>query len=250
MSEVFERGESDAGTGVSPAEIRRMFGEVAPRYDLLNHLLSASLDRVWRRRAARSIRNNGRAPVLDLCCGTGDQALALSRRQHDVVAADFCIPMLTRARTKYAGRGDAAPTGLAADAVELPFASATFGAATVSFGLRNVPDLSSAIAELRRVLAPGGELVVLEFAMPTLPLLRSLYRFYFRRVLPWIGRRVSDSNSAYTYLPDSVPSFPQRREFVERLVAGGFAEATWTDLSGGIVCLYQATTDSSASAGG
>ncbi len=225
--------------GPTPNEIRRMFGEVAPRYDFLNHLLSASLDRVWRRRAARAVGSRT-TPVLDLCCGTGDQALALARRDLEVVGADFCIPMLTRARRKYARLGDGGPNGLAADAVQLPFPTAAFGAATVSFGLRNVPDLSSAIAELRRVLEPGGVLVVLEFAMPTQPVLGSLYRFYFRRILPWIGRRFSASESAYTYLPESVPTFPQRQELVDRFLEGGFTEASWTDLSGGIVCLYRA----------
>ncbi len=234
--------EDSISGGPTATEIRQMFGEVAPRYDFLNHLLSASLDRVWRRRAARSI-GSCEAPVLDLCCGTGDQALALAGRDLDVIAADFCIPMLTRAQKKYESREGGKPSGLAADAVQLPFPTAAFGAATVSFGLRNVPDLSTAISELRRVLAPGGTLVVLEFAMPTQPVLGALYRFYFRRVLPWIGRRISASDSAYTYLPDSVPTFPQRQDLVDRFVEGGFAEASWTDLSGGIVCLYRAAVD-------
>ena len=217
-----------------------MFAQVAPRYDLLNHLLSASLDRLWRRRAAEALAGAGDGlPVLDLCCGTGDQALALARRSHRVVASDFCLPMLTLARGKYAAER-AAAHGLAADTLRLPFADGIFGGATVSFGLRNVEDLDTALAEIRRVLAPGARLVVLEFAMPDLPPLRSLYRVYFRRVLPWIGRRLSDSSSAYSYLPSSVVTFPQRADFVERMEGAGFATTGWEDLSGGIVCLYTA----------
>lgn len=222
------------------AKIRDMFGEVAPRYDLLNHLLSASLDRVWRRQAARTLDPKGLQPVLDLCCGTGDQALALTMRDHRVVAADFCIPMLALAEAKYRGAGGAAPRGLAADALVLPFASCSFGGATVSFGLRNVEDLPAALEEIHRVLIPGSELIVLEFAMPALPVLRPFYEFYFRRILPWVGRRISPSGTAYHYLPSSVPSFPQRDEFLDPLRQTGFVGVSWQDLSGGIVCLYRA----------
>jgi demethylmenaquinone methyltransferase/2-methoxy-6-polyprenyl-1,4-benzoquinol methylase len=221
--------------------IRDMFAQVAPRYDLLNHLLSGSLDRVWRRRAARVLKAPLGAPVLDLCCGTGDQALALARRDHEVLAADFCVPMLALAQTKYAARNGSAPSGLAADALVLPFPDQAFDAVTVSFGLRNVADLPTALEEIHRVLTPNGKLVVLEFAMPTAPVVRSLYRFYFRHLLPWIGRRVSDSSSAYQYLPDSVPNFPQREDFTGRMLTAGFAEASWRSLSGGTVCLYQGT---------
>jgi demethylmenaquinone methyltransferase/2-methoxy-6-polyprenyl-1,4-benzoquinol methylase len=156
------------------------------------------------------------------------------------VAADFCLPMIALARAKYSRAGRPAPSGLAADALRLPFPAASFAAATVSFGLRNVPALDSALGEIHRVLVPGGSLVVLEFAMPTLPVLSGLYRFYFRSVLPRIGRRLSDSASAYDYLPDSVPAFPQRDAFLDRLRDSGFVDGAFEDLSGGIVCLYTA----------
>lgn len=223
------------------ASIRRMFGEVAPRYDLLNHLLSASLDRLWRRRAARLVPALDADPVLDLCSGTGDQAIALARRSDRVVAADFCLPMVALARDKYSAMNDRRPSGLAADALVLPFADQSFGAATVSFGLRNVADLDRALVEIRRILRPQGRLVVLEFAMPRSRVLRRLYSLYFRYVLPLVGRMVSDSRGAYDYLPSSVPSFPQRDAFVERLEKAGFRAASWRDLSAGIVCLYQAS---------
>lgn len=233
--------ETDKSVATDGASIRRMFGEVAPRYDLLNHLLSASLDRLWRRRAARTLEAVAAGPVLDLCSGTGDQAIALARRRDRVVAADFCLPMLALAQHKYAAMNGDAPRGLAADALELPFADASFSAVTVSFGLRNVADLDRSLLELGRVLAPGGRLVVLEFALPRGVLLRGLYGIYFRYLLPLVGRLVSDSDTAYDYLPSSVPAFPQREDFVARLDQAGFEAVSSTDLSGGIVCLYSAS---------
>ena len=221
-----------------PRRIQEMFGRVAPAYDRLNHLLSVSLDRLWRRRAARSLDLPAGAPVLDVCCGTGDQAIALARRGLRVTAADFCLPMLALARPKLERLGRRHPEPLAADALRLPFASGAFAAATVSFGLRNVADLEAALQEMARVLAPGGELRVLEFAMPRLRPVRAFYTFYFRRVLPRIGRWLSRHDSAYSYLPSSVIEFPQRDEFVAAMVRSGFDAARWRDLSGGTVCLY------------
>lgn len=230
----------------APAEVKearaiqQMFAEVAPRYDFLNHLLSGSLDRLWRRRAVRALGNSLDKPVLDLCCGTGDQALALARKHRGIVAADFCIPMLALARSKYASHNGNAPVGLAADALDLPFSDGAFAAVTVSFGLRNIPRLEEALEEIHRVLAAGGSLVVLEFALHTAAPIRSFYQFYFTRILPRIGRLVSPSSSAYQYLPNSVPTFPQRDGLTTRMRTAGFPEASWRNLSGGTVCLYVA----------
>jgi len=212
---------------------------VAPRYDQLNHLLSASLDRFWRRRAARLVEAAD-GPVLDLCCGTGDQAVALARRGPAVAAADFCLPMLSRARPKFANLTAPRPVPLAADALALPFPSGAFGAATVSFGLRNVADLERVLEEIARILRAGGRLVVLEFAMPVSPLVRRGYEAYFRGLLPRLGRWISRHPTAYSYLSVSVPDFPQRGAFVERLAAAGFVDGRWRDLAAGIVCLYHA----------
>ncbi|HEY6323728.1 MAG TPA: ubiquinone/menaquinone biosynthesis methyltransferase [Thermoanaerobaculia bacterium] len=254
-------GAAGAGLDKSGRAIRDMFAAVARRYDLLNHLLSAGLDLWWRRRAAAAALElapgppgppgSGGSPgalVLDLCAGTGDQALALRRRGARVAAADFCLPMLAIAQTKFRRRfrphrrqpaGTVAPPRpLAADALALPFPPGRFAAATVAFGLRNVADLDLALGELAAVLAPGGRLAVLEFAVPRAAPLRALYLFYFRRVLPWIGRRLSDSSSAYDYLPSSVLGFPQRRGFLDRMAGAGFTDLAWRDLAAGIVCLY------------
>ena len=218
--------------------IREMFAGVAPRYDLLNRLLSASLDRGWRRRAAGAVGDVAGEPVLDLCCGTGDQAIALARRGARVTAADFCVPMLAIARRKYGGLDGGAPRGLAGDALELPFPDASFAAAVVSFGLRNVADLDRALAEIRRVLRPGGRAAVLEFTVPTARITRALYLFYFRRLLPRIGSLLSPRGSAYSYLPASVLEFPQRDAFVARMAAAGLGNGAWRDLTAGIVALY------------
>jgi demethylmenaquinone methyltransferase/2-methoxy-6-polyprenyl-1,4-benzoquinol methylase len=223
----------------SAAAIRSMFAGVAPRYDLLNHLLSGFQDVLWRRRSARALELPAGADVLDVCCGTGDQALALAQRGYRVTAADFCLPMLSRAQDKYARRPGSAPSGLAGDALQLPFADGSFDGVTVTFGLRNVADLEAALAELARVLRPGGVAAVLEFALPRSPLVRAPYLFYFRYLLPRIGAFVSDDGNAYAYLPASVLDFPQRRGFADLMRGAGFAAADWRDLAAGTVCLYR-----------
>jgi demethylmenaquinone methyltransferase/2-methoxy-6-polyprenyl-1,4-benzoquinol methylase len=238
------RPASPAGGGgvdKSSLAIRAMFGQVARRYDLLNHLLSAGLDVLWRRRAAAALHLAPGALALDLCAGTGDQAIALRRRGARVAAADFCLPMLALARRKFRRRLPGAaprPLPLAADALALPFPPGRFAAATVAFGLRNVADLDQALRQLAAALAPGGRLVVLECTVPRPAPLRALYLLYFRRVLPLIGRVLSDSRSAYEYLPESVLGFPQRQRFLDRMAAAGFTDLAWRDQAGGTVCLY------------
>lgn len=215
-----------------------MFAAVAPRYDLLNRVLSARLDVVWRRASARALRLAPGSLVADLCCGTGDQALALHRQGLRVIAADFCLPMLVLAQPKYRRLSRRPPVGLAGDAMELPLPSARFAGATVSFGLRNVADLDRALAEIARILAPGGRAAILEFTIPRGRALRGLYLFYFRRLLPLLGRLLSPSGPAYAYLPDSVMAFPQRDAFLARLAAARFEHLSYRELSRGIVALY------------
>ena len=229
----------------SAPAIRDMFADVAPRYDLLNHVLSAFLDRGWRRHTAgRAHRESPPGPVLDLCCGTGDQSAALARTGRRVVASDFCLPMLERARAKVPGRRGAAGTTAElalSDALAPPFRPASFAAVTVAFGARNVVDLDAAFGAIAELLAPGGRLFLLEFAMPEGAVVGPLYRFYFRRVLPAVGGLVSGRGAAYRYLRDSVLDFPQRRDLVRRLERAGLADAAWEDLTAGTVCLYTAT---------
>ncbi len=221
--------------------IRDMFAGVAPRYDLLNHLLSGGLDVWWRRQAAARLSEAEKDRVLDLCCGTGDQTVALARRGARVQAVDFCVPMLARTIPKLDRlNGRPRPTPLAADALALPFESGSFSAATVSFGLRNVADLDRSLRELARVLRPGGRLLVIEPATPKLPVVKSLYLVYFRRILPRIGAWLSPRGSAYGYLTESVLDFPQRGDFLARMESAGLVDATYENLTAGIVCLYSA----------
>jgi demethylmenaquinone methyltransferase / 2-methoxy-6-polyprenyl-1,4-benzoquinol methylase len=231
--------ESTTTLDKSGRAIRDMFAGVAPRYDLLNHLLSANLDVLWRRKAVAALGLPSGARVLDLCCGTGDQATALRRRGARVAAADFCVPMLAIARRKFQKVDSPRPAALAADALALPFPDRHFQGATVSFGLRNVADLDLSLRQLASVLKPGGKLIVLECAIPERQPIKGVYLFYFLRLLPWIGRLVSPKGSAYTYLPNSVLGFPQRQELLDRMAAAGFTDLAWEDLSGGTVCIYK-----------
>ena len=236
--------------------IRDMFAGVAPRYDLLNRLISGFLDEGWRRRAAAAVDAAPPGPVLDLCAGTGDQARAVHRRGRRVAAADFTLEMLAIARRKLgppavdraaAGRrprpGPGRPAPVAADALALPFAGGAVAGAVVSFGLRNVADLDRSLAELARTVGPAGRLVVLEAAVPRRTLVRLGHRVWCRWVLPSLGRLLSPRASAYRYLPASVVDFPQREAFLERMASAGFTDLGYRDLSLGAVCLYTGTRD-------
>lgn len=221
-------------------QVQRIFSEIAPRYDLLNHVLSFNIDRSWRRRAIDRLGWEA-APAgtyLDACAGTYDLALELSGRrgfEGRVVASDFAFPMLVEGAPKIAG---APVRPVCGDALELPFPDATFDGATVGFGVRNLADLGAGLAELRRVLAPGRRLVVLEFTVPPNPVVRAGYLFYFHNVLPVVGRLVSGHPWAYTYLPESVKTFPGPAELGTRFEEAGFRDVGWRLVSGGIAAIH------------
>jgi len=223
--------------------IQAMFAGVAPRYDRANRLLSLGVDRWWRRRtvAFAGVRTGERA--LDVCAGTGDLTLALQRAGARAIGADFCAPMLARATVKAArpaGDPGLSPLFLAGDAMRLPFADHTFDLATVAFGIRNVADPVAGLREMARVVRPGGRVVVLEFCRPRLPLLGGAYLFYFRRILPRLGKWISGAeNGAYDYLPASVMAFPERAAFLGLMTAAGLTRPRQRILTGGIAALYR-----------
>jgi demethylmenaquinone methyltransferase/2-methoxy-6-polyprenyl-1,4-benzoquinol methylase len=238
--------EADMATALldkREARIRRMFGAIAPRYDLLNHLLSMNIDRSWRRRATRLVPPEGEDPILDVCTGTGDLALAYDRRagaRLPIVGADFCHEMLVRAVAK-AQRREASERVrfLEADAQRLPFPDGHFQIVAVAFGLRNVTDPERGLDEMVRVTRPGGRVAVLEFSRPRHWLFGRLYRWYFRSLLPRIGQAISRSqDNAYGYLPASVLEFPDGEALAERLRQRGLEEVRWYPLTWGIATLY------------
>jgi demethylmenaquinone methyltransferase/2-methoxy-6-polyprenyl-1,4-benzoquinol methylase len=240
------------------AWVRGMFARVARRYDLANHLLSFNIDRLWRARTVRRVRSILERPgarVLDICCGTGDLTLALARECRTpasgracpaptpypcrgeaclalVLGSDFCHPMLVAAR----GKGAA---GLfEADALRLPLRDASLDLVTVAFGFRNLANYGAGLAEMCRVLRPGGMAAILEFSQPPNPVFAALYHFYSRRILPLIGGALSGSRDAYTYLPESVRKFPPAEELAEQMRLAGFEEVRYERFTGGIVALH------------
>jgi demethylmenaquinone methyltransferase/2-methoxy-6-polyprenyl-1,4-benzoquinol methylase len=218
-----------------------MFDAIAPRYDLLNRLLSAGIDRRWRARAIAALHLTGRETLVDVCTGTADVALAARRGAARVVGVDFAGTMLRLGVTKVKAAGEERRITLVrGDAMRLPIADAGADAATVAFGIRNVQRPEIGCAELARVLRPGGRLAILEFGMPRVPGLAALYRWYFGSVLPLIGRRISGHGGAYSYLPASVGSFPPPDEFMTILRQAGFARVEAVPLTAGIVYLYTA----------
>ena len=226
----------------SAARIRRMFGEIAGRYDFLNHLLSMGIDRSWRRRTVR-LAPPGEGPVLDVCTGTGDLALAYwkaSGREVDVVGADFSRPMLDvgHGKADRVGAGDRV-SFVEADAENLPLADDTFAVVCVAFGLRNVSDTDRGLREMARVCRAGGKVAVLEFSMPGVWPLKNAYGWYFRHVLPRIGQLLArNRHSAYNYLPASVGEFPQDEELAQRMRAAGLSRVDYYPFSLGIATLY------------
>jgi len=218
-----------------------MFSAIAPRYDLLNRLLSAGRDRVWRREAIRATRLPSGGRLLDVCTGTADMALEAARQcPHAViVGVDFSGPMIDLGLKKVASAGAADRVRLSvAPAEALPFPDGTFDAVTVAFGLRNVPDRLQALAEMRRVLRPGGRAVVLEFTIPPGWLFRAAYRWYFHRILPLVGGLVSGHPSAYAYLPASVAEFPTPQVLVTWMEDAGLRDVSFRLLTCGIVTIH------------
>ncbi len=221
-----------------------MFSGIAGRYDLLNHLLSMNIDKRWRRKVSNELRDildRSDASVLDVACGTGDLALELNRgSQAQIIGTDFCRPMLQFAKTKSASEAHPIPY-IEGDALALPFDDDRFDAVTIAFGLRNLAKVGGGLAELRRILKPGGRLAILEFSAPVVPGFGRLFNFYFSHILPRIGGAVSGSRGAYEYLPDSVSKFPNQKALAAMMETTGFGSVTFKNLTGGIAALHCGT---------
>jgi demethylmenaquinone methyltransferase/2-methoxy-6-polyprenyl-1,4-benzoquinol methylase len=226
----------------SDARVRGMFAQIAPRYDFLNHLLSLGVDVYWRGRTVAKVPPDGDLPILDLCTGTGDLALAYYRAAAGklrVVGADFCHPMLVIGRGKAAQAHADRLAFVEADAQTLPFPANQFQIVSVAFGLRNVSDTDRGLREMLRVCRPGGRIAVLEFSMPAWRPMRALYGWYFRRVLPLVASLfVRRGKDAYHYLPESVSEFPSGQALLDRMRAAGASQATAFPLTFGIATLY------------
>ena len=229
--------------------VQAMFNRIAPRYDLLNHLLSANIDRLWWKRAARTfapILKNPEASIVDVCCGTGDMTLALLRHRplpsQPVLALDFAQAMLARAREKFTSPAFSAyrVNTVEADALHMPVAENSVDLITTAFGFRNLVNYEAGLREFHRVLRPGAQLGILDFSQPE-GLIGALYQFYFRRVLPRIGKAFSGSAASYEYLPRSVHRFPSPPTMLTLLRNCGFQNPTWTPYTFGIAGLYRAT---------
>ena len=232
----------------SPDRIAGMFDAIAPRYDLLNHLLSAGIDRRWRAAAIRSLQLTGRETLLDVCSGTADVALESRRGRPSgrpgaarVLGVDFSGAMLAIGLQKVRAAGESGHIALVrGDAMRLPAADRSVDAVTIAFGIRNVQRPDVACAEIARVLRPRGRLAILEFGVPPLPGIKPLYLWYFTHVLPRVGRAISGHGAAYSYLPASVGTFAPPSEFIETLRRAGFSEVRADPLTFGIVYLYTA----------
>lgn len=236
-----------AAVDKSGDRVRRMFGEIAPRYDLLNHLLSGNVDRYWRWRTTRIVPPQATGPlaglpILDLCTGTGDLAIAYdkaARGRVPITAADFCPEMLAIGREKGTRQRRKQITWVEADATDLPFDTDHFQITTAAFGLRNVADTDAGLREMTRVTRPGGKVAVLEFTTPRRQPMKGFYGWYFRNVLPRIGQTVMRNNSAaYEYLPESVGAFYEYEQLTERMEAAGLRDVHYQVFTFGIATLY------------
>ena len=236
-----------AGEEAASRWVRGMFGKIAGRYDLLNHLLSFNLDKRWRARTVDRVADILKRPnarVLDLCCGTADILLALEARaggaaRPQILGSDFCHPMLVEARRKISDRRLRSPL-FEADALALPIAGETLDLITIAFGFRNLANYSQGLVEFARVLKPGGVLAILEFSQPTNPVFAGIYGFFSTRVLPRVGGMISGSREAYAYLPDSIRKFPGAEELAAHIRAAGFANVEFERMTFGAVALHVA----------
>ena len=220
-----------------PGQVREMFGSIATRYDLANHVLSCGIDFYWRARAAEIVASWHPNTIADLATGTGDLALAMQKKMPhaELTGVDFLPEMLELAQSKGVRRV------VLADAMKLPFEDASFDCVTIAFGLRNLENCSVALAEMRRVLNANGHLLVLEFSLPTTPALRAAYRFYLHRCLPVLGSFLTQEKSAYDYLGDSIEKFPSGNAMCELMRETGYVSPSFEPLTGGIVTIYTAT---------
>jgi len=220
------------------AAVREMFSGIAGRYDFLNHLLSANVDKRWRRKVRAKLEktlDDPNAIVLDVACGTGDLSIELHHEaKARVIGTDFCRPMLSIAKEK-----EPSIPLVEGDAMALGFADKTFDAVTIAFGLRNLSNVADGLAELSRILRPGGKLVILEFSSPAVPGFRNAFNFYFSNVLPRIGGLVSGSRDAYEYLPHSVSKFPDQKNLIAMMRKAGFVNVEYSNLTGGIAAIHQ-----------
>jgi demethylmenaquinone methyltransferase/2-methoxy-6-polyprenyl-1,4-benzoquinol methylase len=229
--------------------VRRMFNSIAPRYDFLNHLLSANVDRLWWNRTARRFRGvlaDPDATILDICCGTGDMTMAMlklrPRGAEPILAADFARAMLNRGAQKFDTRkpGNATAIALEADALHLPIRSGSLDLIVTAFGFRNLANYESGLREFHRVLKPGGQLGILDFSEPD-GLIGKVYAVYFRRILPVIGRIICGKDGPYSYLPASVGNFPAPPQMLALMAATGYIQCAWQPYTFGIAGLYTAT---------
>ncbi len=229
---------STSGRDQDPAFVKRAFASIADRYVLTNHVLSLGIDVLWRKRVGRMVAAVRPARVLDLATGSGDLAAAVQRAcgsATSVIGADFCAPMLRHARDR------GLPSLIVADGMHLPFADDSFDALTIGYGLRNMESWQGALQEMSRVLKPGGLLVILDFSLPSVPLIRGPYRWYLHRVLPALGGLLTGNREAYAYLGDSIERFPSGEEMSALIDANGFGDARSLPLWGGISSIYSAT---------
>jgi demethylmenaquinone methyltransferase/2-methoxy-6-polyprenyl-1,4-benzoquinol methylase len=228
--------EKNSAEKAHARRVQEMFARISPRYDLLNHLLSGNIDKRWRRKVVERLRPllSADSLILDVACGTGDLSIALFENlEARVIGLDFCRPML-----ELAARKEPRLPFIEGDALSLPFAEGSFGAATIAFGLRNLSSVDQGLVELRRVLRPGGWLAILEFSKPVVPGFRSLVSAYCNRWLPRIGGLISGSRSAYEYLPDSVSRFPDQKTLAAKMSGAGFVNVTFENLTGGLAALH------------